>query len=479
MDGTRLRAISSAAAHAGVRTGMTVAEARAQCAALEAMPWDAYAVAQGITAVTAALIAASPQVTPVAGEPGLWWVGAAGYERLGGERALARTLLAIARRWHPRARVAVADSCVAARAATWDAARGRDAALVPAHGDARYLARVPLALIPMEQELRDTLAALGIRHAGGFAALDAGDVEHRWGSEGLTAWHLARGEDARRPVLAQPAAPRAVEAELPAPTHTMEPVLFLARAALDALATDLAADGRAAAAVAVTLALDDARSTLPTGAAPHTVTREVRLPRPTARAAHLFDHCRALLERWPLDAPACGVTVAIAATAPLTGEQGDLLAPEWRDPAAADAAFARLRAELGAGSVVHPVERDEHAPERSGEWEEPGGRGQDSGFREGDGVGMGVAVLRLLEVAEEVEVEVEHEGTGAVTRPCAVWWRGQRLAVARATGPERLSGEWWRAERYARAYWRCEGEDGAELLVFVEGGRWYVQGWYD
>jgi len=90
-------------------------------------------------------------------------------------------------------------------------------------------------------------------------------------------------------------------------------------------------------------------------------------------------------------------------------------------------------------------------------------------------VGVGAAVLRLLEAAEEVEVE--REGAGA--RPCAVWWRGERVAVAHTVGPEELSGEWWRAERYARTYWRCEGEDGAELLVFAEEGRWYVQGWYD
>jgi protein ImuB len=334
---------------------MTAPEARACCAALEIIPWDDHAIAGAITTVSAALLAASPRVTPVPREPGLWWVGASGFGALGGEPALAHALLMIARHWHPRARVAIADSCVAARAATRStAARANSTVIVPAECDARYLAGAPLALIPMDAELRETLAALGILTGGAFAALDADDVERRWGAEGLDAWHLARGEDRRRPVLARVNEPRVVDVELPAPTTTMEPVLFLARAALDALAAELVSDGRAAAAIAVTLTLDSARSALPGGAPPHTVTREVRFPRPTARAVHLFDQCRALLEQWPLTAPACGVKLAVVATAPLSGEQGDLLTPEWRDAAAADAALARLRAELGAGTVVRP-----------------------------------------------------------------------------------------------------------------------------
>ena len=82
------------------------------------------------------------------------------------------------------------------------------------------------------------------------------------------------------------------------------------------------------------------------------------------------------------------------------------------------------------------------------------------------------AALRLLEEPEAVEVEREHDA------PCAVWWRGRRIALDHAIEVERLSGDWWKAP-YHRDYWRCDGE-GAELLVFVdhEGG-WYVQGWYD
>jgi hypothetical protein len=116
-EGARLRAISGAAARAGVRSGMTVLEARARCAALTVLEWDDGAIAAAIAAFSAQLLAASPQVTPAAHEPGLWWVGAHGLEAMGGERMLVRALAELAHAWHPRARVAVASSCVAARAA--------------------------------------------------------------------------------------------------------------------------------------------------------------------------------------------------------------------------------------------------------------------------------------------------------------------------------------------------------------------------
>nr|MCU0627026.1 hypothetical protein [Gemmatimonadaceae bacterium] len=69
-DGTRIRALSAAAGHARLRAGMTVTEARARCGRLEILPWDPIAIGAAVTRVTAALVQASPQVTPAGGAPG-------------------------------------------------------------------------------------------------------------------------------------------------------------------------------------------------------------------------------------------------------------------------------------------------------------------------------------------------------------------------------------------------------------------------
>jgi len=487
-DGTpnrpKLRSVTAAAAREGVRAGMSLAEARALCAALEVLAWDDAALSAAITEATAMFVQASPQVSPVAGAPGMWWIGASGFAvgaRVAGgsgERAFAQALLAIAQRWHPHARVAIADTCVAARAATWASATfGRDAdnrtlvQIIRRGGDAAYLASAPLTLVPMDTEMRDALRALGVRTVGQLADLDAGDVEQRWGDEGLTAWRLSHGDDPRRPVLARFDEQAHVAMELGSPAGTMEPVLFLVRPGIERLVNQLVSQGRAIASLSITLTLDDARGALPNAQA-HTVTREIRLPRPLARPAPLFERCRGLLARWPLTAPVTTVRLTVLLTSPLAGEQGNLLNTSWKDPGAADAALERVRAELGPDVVVKPAIRDGYAPERSGEW------------HEGDDSALGTpqapnapsetthSTLRLLESAEKVDVDRDSE-------PRRIFWRGRALTVSNAIGPERLSGDWW-SDGYSRDYWRCESdEECGELVLYHDAAGWWVQGWYD
>jgi protein ImuB len=509
----RLRAVSAAAGRAGVRAGMRPAEARALCADLHEIAWDDVAIGAAIVEMSAALVGASPQVTPVAGAPGLWWVGASGFDGIGGERELGAALLRVAQRWHPRPRVAIAGSCVAARAATWAGAsfeqRTGDRALVhviPPERDAAYLAPAPLALVPMDEELRAALHALGLRTVGSLASLEAEGVERRWGEIGLHAWRLANADDSRRPVLARVETQPAVDVELTIPATTIEPVLFLVRAALERLVQEMIAHGRAVAAVAITLTLDDARGAL-VDAPAHTVTREARAARPLARVLPLFERCRALLDSWTLDAPVSAVRVAIVATAPLSGEQGDLLTTSWRDLGAADAALERLRAELGAGAIVRAEAQDTHRPERSGIWKELGSDsltvGQsDSGSTAGltamaytrqpdsrtvgqsdssrtvrlhiaEPAPVAMTARRALDPPESIDVVCDGEVPRTIT------WRGQHIAITRALGPERLSGDWW-DDGYRRDYWRCESGIG-EMVVFLDRSddAWRVQAWAD
>lgn len=494
----RLRSVSAAAARAGVRAGMTLAEGRALCADLEVLPWDEIAIQAAIMEATAKFVLASPQVSPVAGTPGMWWIAASGFAvgartaGGGGERAFAQALLALAQEWHPHARVAIADTCVAARAATWagasfdrDAGRRTLITVVRAGGDAAYLASAPLTLLPMDGEMRDALHALGIRAVGQFAELPAGDVEQRWGDEGLSAWRLACGEDPRRPVLARLSGQPQVEMELPAPAATMEPVLFLVRPAVEQLVGQLVAQGRAIASLSITLTLDDARGALPTAPA-HTVTREIRLPRALARPVPLFERCRGLLGQWPLTAAVTAVRITVLLTAPLAGEQGNLLNTSWKDPGAADAALERVRAELGPDVVVTPERRDAYAPERRGAWHAEDTtafevrssklEARSSALptshvepRTSNAVG---SALRLLADAEKVDVDRD-------TAPRRVHWRGRTLSIASAIGPERLSGDWWN-DGYSRDYWRCESDQelGA-LMLYRDAAGWWLQGWYD
>ncbi|WP_367887922.1 DinB/UmuC family translesion DNA polymerase [Pseudogemmatithrix spongiicola] len=318
----------------------------------------------------------------------------------------------------------------------------------------------------MEGELREALTALGLRTAGSFAALDPLEVERRWGSDGLSAWRLACADDARRATLARTDDPRVIVHELASSAPTVEPVLFLVRASLDRLVRTLAADGLAAASLSITLTLDDGRR----------VTREVRPARPIARVVPLFERCRAALDTWTLEAPVAALELRVSETAPSSAEQGDLLAAAWRDPSAAEAALARLRTTLGAGAVVRPVARDSYAPERAGGWAEveQAARAVPLDALQATSVKPSPAA-RLLESPEHIAVVTDKHGV-----PLQVFWKGRRLALSRAVGPERLSGEWWHAKPFARDYWRCECDElGQDLLIYRDSGGWHLQGWYD
>jgi nucleotidyltransferase/DNA polymerase involved in DNA repair len=543
---------------------MSIPEARAMLSDIDIRTWDDAVIDDAVLAMTTALLAGSPQVTPVAGSPGTWFVGATGFADIGGEEELAQTLLGIARSAHPDARVAIADSCVAARAATWAPKPRNTAAASTTHshatshsasggthnsghtdasitivavgGCSTYLAPAPLGLVPMDEELREGLTTLGFRTMGALAALEPGDVERRWGAEGLRAWRLSRGDDPRRPGLVRVEAARSAGVELPAPAEGSAPVLFAMRALLERLVRELVEDGRAAASVAITLVLDAGRSwplddvqggtsedatrhddvapsSRTSGARAHasdaaafdsllaiphrTITREVRPARPIARFEPLFDQCRALLERWTIAAPVIGVTLSIPATAPLAADQGDLLIPSWRDAAMnAEAVFARLRTALDPDNVgdviVHPVQGDSHRPEYAANWQnadavelakpesgEKRRRNKVLDKREPSAVAMNgnlpdaTPVLRMLDTPELVDVE---ECAGL---PDALWWRGKRFTLTHADGPERLSGDWWHDDNYARDYWRCGAEGEGELLLYHETSRWFLQGWYD
>jgi protein ImuB len=493
----RVRAVSAAAARVGIRAGMGAAESRARCATLEQRPWHEGTIVEAITHVSGVLLGATPHVTPVSGSPGTWWVGARGFESIGGEYRLAEQLLTIARAWHPEARVALADSCIAARVATWSPYRAdRAITQVPPARCAAFLASAPLALLPMEREMRDALAALGFTTVGELAALEPGDVERRFGVGGVQAWRLAHGDDPRRPGLVRVEARRSAGAELGTAATTSEPLLFLVRTAIERLVRELVSEGRAAASVAITLTLDAARGALPdAGARAPTITREVRPARPLARVGPLFEQCRALLAEWRLPAPVLGVTVSIPATAPLSAEQGDLLIAAWRDQAQQlDAAFARVRVAFGAESVVQPAVRDAHRPDQAGAWavvtsveealERASVRSGREAMRADDAsVATLTRALRLLDAPELVELE-QADGV-----PAALWWRGARIGVVHASGPERLSGAWWEAAPYAREYWRCDtaGDGdavppaGASVLLYHDLAMqsWWLHGWYD
>ena len=444
--------------------GLSLESAQALCAGLEHRAWSDEALARAALTVTTALLAASPRVA-WAGRPyGAWWVDAAG---LGDEKRLTQKLLRIGKElsFGP-VRVGVADAAIAAYAATFRSPIARADRLtvcVPSGRDAAVLASYPLSLLELDEDLEETLRALGLLTLGALAQLDADEVEARFGAEGLAAHRLARGSDTRGPSLPRDDDLPAVECDLGAPVATAEPLLFVLKGALASLGEALRGKGLAARELTITLRLDDGSA----------AERVIRPARPTSHEAALFDHVRGAFESWQLDEPVCGLVLRATLTVPAAGEQGSLLVSRWADPGALEAAFDRIRGSEGAGAVAVPEARDGHLPADSGVWNAKNRKTERPNNRNSPPQ----SALRLLESPLPVRVRLGRAGIEAFRE--GDQWRD----LDGWSGPEHLAPRWWQrnTDGEARDYFTVRTREGLLCLLFRTGQepRWLLEGWWD
>jgi protein ImuB len=196
--------VTAAAEAAGVRPGMRLGEALATCPSLVLVEPDAAGAELAWEEIVRSLEGAGFAVEPAS--LGVAYFETAGVERLYGglERALRRARAAVGAEWD--ARIGAAARRFAALAAACVARPGQ---LVVVADDelSRFLAPLPLTLLPLERARSEELEALGVRTLGQLAALPGGAVAERLGPDGRLAWRLARGGPAgsvrgRRPPVA-------------------------------------------------------------------------------------------------------------------------------------------------------------------------------------------------------------------------------------------------------------------------------------
>ena len=454
-----------------------------------------------------ALLASSPRVAIVT--RGLWRADARGWERRGGEMALAHTLRIAATGEvfpdgatgpgpvTPGIGVGVAAVPVVSDAAAEIAGRRPDGVLVVPTADThRFLAALPLSALPLSESLHETLRALGLRKVRDLTAHSREELEARFGPEGVRAHRLACGDDDRAFRALRPEALPEATLALEPPADGLEPLLFVLRHLLARVCDDLFGIGRAAAGIEIGMTLEEGGFSRAT----------VAPARPTRREGLLHDLCRAALERavqeeGRLRAPVAGLSIRVTSvTAPDT-RQGDLFVAEWRDPMAAAAALSRLRARIGENGVVWPDPREDRRPETRNAWRpvkmeitsgarrahergrkpDPGPPGTEVSRAAGEPVAAPVAalpgILRLLPEPLPLRVKTD------AGKPVEVAGAGPTRTITAAEGPERLSGDWWK-DPYRREYFRvCTGED--ELLWLYREVRhtgelrWWLHGWWD
>ena len=204
--------VTAAAEALGVRPQMRLGEALATCPQLVLIEPDPAAAEQAWEEIVCSLEDAGFAVDSAA--LGVAYFETRGVERLYGglDSALRRALAAVGDQWDGR--IGAAGRRFAALAA---ASVARPGQLLVVHDEevGRFLAPLPLSLLPLDQQRYEELEALGVRKLGQLAGLPGSAVAERLGPDGRRAWSLARGGASARVRGRRPPAELAESLEFP------------------------------------------------------------------------------------------------------------------------------------------------------------------------------------------------------------------------------------------------------------------------
>lgn len=461
--GTRL------AREAGIKPGQTLPQARALCPKLVARPRDEDCERTAQEALLEVAEAFSPRVED-AGE-GVAYLDVEGLDRhFKGESPeldLGRSLLAAADKAGFPVRVGIASSKLAARVA---AGLPGSPVVVPEGEEADFLAPLPLSRLSPEVDLASTLESWGVRSVGDFARLPKERVSSRLGRLGRELHATARGLDPR-PLIPRELPPVFHEGmNLEWPLVSLEPFLFVGRAALERLCERLESAGLACQRLGLELRLE------PDG---HQ-TRTLDLPAPTRDVKTLLTLLRLNLEEQPPGAPVAGFTLLAWPDRPREA-QLSMYGPAALSPDKLATTLARLFALLGPDRVGSPRAVDGHRPERFAlvEYTPP----PPPEIRREPRTGRGLLAVRVLRPPLNLEVIADDQPQEVRTIVSDESEKRPRIEghVKVASGPWGLEEGWWSEDPVGREYWDVELAGGGIYRIYRDraSGEWFADGIYD
>jgi protein ImuB len=476
-----LAAVDARTAALGLAPGMALAEARALVPDLVAAPSDALADAKFLSELARWCERYTPLVA-LDGSDALL-LDITGAARLhGGEAALGSDLQRRLARAGFAARIAITGT----PAASWALAHfgaGDAPIIVAPHGERAALATLPPAALRLASDIVETLERLGLRRVADLHDLPRGGLMARFGATIAARLDQALGR------LAEPISPLAPQAPwretlaFAEPLLTAEALACATRHLLGVITARLTAAELGARRLELSFLRVDARverAAIATSAPSRDPDRLAKL----------------LAEKLTSVDPGDGIDAAILAAIvvePLTPLQLALTpaareaAASFGPPPAIDLAplVDRLVNRLGDDAVkrLEPLER--HVPEMAQRAVAPLATivKRDHLKRVGAWTEAPTRPVRLLPAPEPIEVVAPVPDDP----PLLFRWRGVAHRIARADGPERIAGEWWRNDRRAaRDYYRVEDEHGARFWLFRDGlwsaddapPRWFLHGFF-
>jgi protein ImuB len=476
-NGNRARVIAAtrAARKAGVRPGHSLPQARALVPKLIARARDPECESTGQEVLLETAESFSPRVE--AGEPGIAYLDIQGLERQfpgeDTEHQIGRALVRALDKEGLPARVGIAANKLAAHIAS---GLLPTPTIVPAGEEEAFLSPLPLQRLTPAMEVAETLERWGIKTVGEFGRIPAPEVTSRLGESGSELHASARGVDLH-PLMPRVPPPDFREGmNLEWPLVTLEPFLFLARAALERLCRRLDTQGLGCARLDFSLRLE------PEGF--H--ERSINLPSPTCDVKTLLTLVRLDLEASAPGSPVTGFSFSAHPDRPRAA-QLSLFGATALSPEKLATTLARLFALLGPGRAGSPQCPDGHRPERFAMLDfhpAPPPR-----VRPEPAQARGLLAIRVLRPPREIRVRTRPRESDC-RRPVflAALESGEKAAhkselgrVRVAAGPWELEEGWWTSHPVRREYWDVEIESGGLYRVYRDRKtqRWFVDGIYD
>ncbi len=473
--GPRIAALNRAAEAQGLAVGDPLADARAKAGALQVRAADPAADDAALRRLALWATRYTPAASPWGEKDGAdgFFLDVAGAAHLfGGEERLLADLAQRLAGFGLPARLAIADTPGAA----WALARFHPApaVILPAGMEKEALAPLPVEALRLSPDTSATLRRLGFRRVGALIDKPRAPFAARFESELLRRLDQALGRAAEPLVFV--AAPPIYHSlrYLLEPAITQAAIVAVATRLMRDLVHALVRDGVGARQLRLALYRVDGEARMV----------DIGLSLPTRSATHVARLIDLKLERLgeTLDAGFGFETIGLAATSVerMEPEQVDLAAFDYANRTERCAALLDgLRERLGPRNVrrLKPIAR--HLPEsaeaacpavdEAPAWPMPDATRP-----------RPLLLLPRAEPAEEVMALVP-EGP-----PQRFRWHGVMHEVARAQGPERIAGEWWRghADQPTRDYYLVEDEAGRRFWLYREGlygretacPRWFVHG---
>jgi protein ImuB len=468
----RLSAVDLAAAKIGLVPGMTLADARARAPAIDVVEADETADRKLLESIAEWSDRFTPFVALDAPH-GLYLDVTGAAHLFGGERELMQRIEKDLTRQGFAIRLAMAGTCVAARAL----AHYASGTVVPPGEEEKAVANLPVSAIAPDEDVARIFRRAGLKTIAQIASRQRGELTARFGSAFVANLDRALGKEEA------PISPRRHLPDYMAEHRFADPIVTqnCIENSLSSLAATLAQvleeRGEGARRLEASFFRSDGtvrRIAVETGAPLRDPGIVLRLFR--ERMGALAD---------PLD-PGFGFDLIRLEASRAEASQDQNADFDCDAQAAREIAFLidRLSARFGMDRVMNFQPQDTHIPEAEcaavpAQAMAPSKTAMQPKRREGE------APLRPLQMFKSPE-PVDVIAAAPDSPPASFRWRRVQHVVKRAEGPERIAMEWWRHQEAmpTRDYFRVEDTDGRRFWLYRDGlynrevdrPRWYVHG---